>query len=104
MKRRTATKCHDGNCELSSTHRRKGKLIAIVYVGIDLAKNVFAVHGVNALGKPRAGAPRGVTLAQGRMRLQSCLRDARGIEDRTELPLRVTGSAGSAGRIAGSRS
>ncbi len=33
--RRLATKCHDG------------KSMAIVTVGIDLAKNVFAVHGLN---------------------------------------------------------
>jgi transposase len=26
--------------------------MTIVTVGIDLAKNVFAVHGVNAAGKP----------------------------------------------------
>lgn len=25
--------------------------MSIVYVGIDLAKNVFAVHGVNEVGK-----------------------------------------------------
>ena len=31
---------------------RKGKPMAILYVGIDLAKNVFAVHGVNESGKP----------------------------------------------------
>src|SRR5688500_10167646 len=30
---------------------RKGKSMAIVTVGIDLAKNVFAVHGVDATGK-----------------------------------------------------
>ena len=30
----------------------KGKSMAILYVGIDLAKNVFAVHGVNEAGKP----------------------------------------------------
>lgn len=30
---------------------RKGKSMAIVFVGIDLAKNVFAVHGVNTAGK-----------------------------------------------------
>jgi hypothetical protein len=30
---------------------RKGKSIAILYVGIDLAKNVFAVHGVDEAGK-----------------------------------------------------
>ena len=36
--------------------------MAIVFVGIDLAKNVFAVHGVNAFGKPelvRPNVPRG---------------------------------------------
>ena len=31
--------------------------MGILYVGIDLAKNVFAVHGVNEAGKLRAGAP-----------------------------------------------
>src|SRR6266536_3556016 len=31
---------------------RKGKSMAIVTVGIDLAKNVFAVHGVDGAGKP----------------------------------------------------
>ena len=30
---------------------RKGKSMTIVFVGIDLAKNVFAVHGVNMAGK-----------------------------------------------------
>jgi hypothetical protein len=29
----------------------KGKSMAIVSVGIDLAKNAFAVHGVDATGK-----------------------------------------------------
>ena len=29
----------------------QGKSRAIVFVGIDLAKNVFAVHGVNTAGK-----------------------------------------------------
>lgn len=29
----------------------KGKSMAIVTVGIDLAKNVFAVHGVDEAGK-----------------------------------------------------
>ncbi len=35
--------------------------MAIVFVGIDLAKNVFAVHGVNEAGRPelvRSGLPR----------------------------------------------
>lgn len=30
---------------------RKGKFVAIIAIGIDLAKNVFAVHGVDATGK-----------------------------------------------------
>ncbi len=30
----------------------------IVFVGIDLAKNVFAVHGVNQTGKPELVRPR----------------------------------------------
>ena len=49
-KRRSATECHDGKCELSSTHL-EGEVMAILYVGIDLAKNVFAVHGVDEHGK-----------------------------------------------------
>ncbi len=39
--------------------------MAIVFVGIDLAKYVFAVHGVNAFGKPelvRPNVPRGKLL------------------------------------------
>ena len=31
--------------------------MAIVFVGIDLAKNVFAVHGVNPAGKPELVRP-----------------------------------------------
>jgi len=31
--------------------------MAIVFVGIDLAKNVFAVHGVNLAGKPELVRP-----------------------------------------------
>ena len=31
--------------------------MAIVYVGIDLAKNVFAVHGVDEYGKPALVRP-----------------------------------------------
>ena len=30
---------------------RKGKSMSILYVGIDLAKNVFAIHGVDEHGK-----------------------------------------------------
>ena len=39
--------------------------MAIVFVGVDLAKNVFAVHGVNEAGKPelvRPAVPRGKLL------------------------------------------
>jgi len=39
--------------------------MAIATVGIDLAKNVFAVHGVDATGKPmlvRPSVPRGKLL------------------------------------------
>ena len=31
--------------------------MAILFVGIDLAKNVFAVHGVNDAGKPELVRP-----------------------------------------------
>jgi transposase len=44
-------KCHDGISIISSTPR-KGKSMNIITVGIDLAKNVFAVHGVDDNGKP----------------------------------------------------
>jgi transposase len=43
-----------GGSNFSSTHSflRKWKAMsAIVTIGIDLAKNVFAVHGVDATGK-----------------------------------------------------
>jgi len=35
----------------------RGKSIAILYVGIELAKNVFAVHGVNEAGKDELVRP-----------------------------------------------
>jgi transposase len=37
---------------------RKGKSMSIITVGIDLAKNVFAVHGVNETGKAELVKPR----------------------------------------------
>ena len=43
----------------------KGKSMTVVTVGIDLVKNVFAVHGVDATGKPvlvRPSLPRGKLL------------------------------------------
>jgi transposase len=42
----------------SSTHLR-GEIVAIVTVGIDLAKNVFAVHGMDETGKPVLVRPEG---------------------------------------------
>ena len=45
-KRRSATECQDGKDEVSST-QSEGEIMSILYVGIDLAKNVLAVHGVN---------------------------------------------------------
>ena len=41
---------------VSSTHF-KGEILAIVTVGIDLAKSVFAVHGVDESGKPQLVRP-----------------------------------------------
>ena len=38
--------------------------MAIVFVGIDLAKNVFAVHGIDEVGKPALVQPR---IARGRL-------------------------------------
>ena len=32
--------------------------MTILYVGIDLAKSVFAVHGVNEIGKPELVSPK----------------------------------------------
>jgi hypothetical protein len=40
----------------SSTHLR-GEIMAIVTGGIDLAKNVFAMHGVDETGKPALMRP-----------------------------------------------
>ena len=36
----------------------KGKPMSILYVGIDLAKSIFAVHGVNTAGKPELVSPK----------------------------------------------
>jgi transposase len=50
----SATRCHDeqANLFINSLVVLKGEIRVIVTVGIDLAKNVFAVHGVDALGQP----------------------------------------------------
>jgi hypothetical protein len=49
----TASKCQDGEANLfiNSLVKLEGEIRAIVTVGIDLAKNVFAVHGVDEAGK-----------------------------------------------------
>lgn len=63
-----------GSANFSSTCPR-GEIMTIVTVGIDLAKNVFAVHGVNATGKPvllRPSVPR-VKLAELIASLPPCL-------------------------------
>jgi hypothetical protein len=51
--RLTATKCQDAEVKLfiNSTCLLEGEIMVIVTVGIDLAKNVFAVHGVDETGK-----------------------------------------------------
>jgi transposase len=62
----TATKCHDGEANLFiNSLFLEGEVMAIVTVGIDLAKSVFAVHGVDECGKPalvRPEVPRGKLL------------------------------------------
>jgi hypothetical protein len=57
--RLTATQCHDGEVKLfiNSLVFERGSLMTIVTVGIDLAKNVFAVHGVDEAGKPALVRP-----------------------------------------------
>ena len=55
--RRSATECHDGKYEVSSNHS-EGEVMSIPYVGIDLAKNVFAVHGVNEMEPLSCASPR----------------------------------------------
>ena len=44
--------CQDGKCSRSFiiNSLEKGKSMTILYAGIDLAKNVFALHGVGAGG------------------------------------------------------
>lgn len=44
--RESASKCHDGVSKLHQ-HQQEGKSVPIVTVGIDLAKNAFAVHGAD---------------------------------------------------------
>jgi hypothetical protein len=52
--RLSAKQCNDGEANLfiNSLDVLKGEIKAILTAGVDLAKNVFAVHGVHALGQP----------------------------------------------------
>src|ERR1700682_749972 len=47
-----------GGVGISHRVTQKGKFMAILTVGIDLAKNVFALHGVNEAGKPELLRPK----------------------------------------------
>lgn len=40
-----------GNAKFPLTVHSEGKVVTIIAIGIDLAKNVFAVHGVDEAGK-----------------------------------------------------
>ena len=71
----TATECQDGetNLFIKSTGLLEGEVMAmaIVTVGIDLAKNVFAVHGVDETGKASAGASGGQVRRSSRIDCQA---------------------------------
>jgi hypothetical protein len=47
----TATQCQNGDSEVAHAHHTKGEVMHIITVGIDLAKNVFAVHGIDQQGR-----------------------------------------------------
>ena len=66
---------------------RKGKSMTIVTVGIDLAKNVFAVHGINEAGKPELVRPSG--RAPSSMNWSPCYRRASSVWK--PAPARTTG-------------
>src|SRR5258706_2522231 len=64
--RESASACHDGVSNLHQ-HQQEGKSMSIVTIGIDLAKNIFAIHGVDEAGKavlikPRVSRAQLVTL------------------------------------------
>ena len=46
-----ARQWQDGKCEVPSTHSEKGKTMAIIADGIDLAKHALPVHGVDQTGR-----------------------------------------------------
>ena len=45
-----------GSTNFSSIHP-EGELMAIITIGLDLAKHVFAVHGVDEFGEPALARP-----------------------------------------------
>lgn len=56
--RLSAQQCHDGEANLFiKSLALEGEVVTIVTVGIDLAKSVFAVHGVDEAGKPALVRP-----------------------------------------------
>ena len=54
----TGNECHDRKCSSLINSLEKGKSMAILTVGIDLAKNVFAVHGVDESGTAQLRQPK----------------------------------------------
>ena len=52
-----AVQCHDGVSILQRVNLPKAISMTIVFLGIDLAKNVFALHGVDGGGKPALVRP-----------------------------------------------
>jgi transposase len=55
---RTATKCQNGDVKVVHLNHTKGDVMSIITVGIDLAKNVFAVHGVDDQGRAALVKPK----------------------------------------------
>src|ERR1035438_6618700 len=64
----TGNECHEGKCEVSSTHS-EGEVVVIVTRGIDLAKNVFAIEearrgGIELFVMPGVAAMFDATIAR----------------------------------------
>jgi hypothetical protein len=50
--RQTVLKDQMGGAKFPSTVHSEGEVMTIIAIGIDLAKNVFAVHGVDLRARP----------------------------------------------------